>query len=177
MKVVLSGKSCSGKTDLINALSSLGYCTVQETARRLIREGLSEGSDLLPLKNFYGFELKLIREQINESKNQERIVFFDRGVFDSLAYLYYKGYSLPYDLKRDLCKVHYDKVFFLEPVKNYFADAERWEDKKTSDEIGGLIRIVYADYGYELMDLPLFSLNKKESIEKRLKAVIQSVRD
>jgi predicted ATPase len=175
MRVVLSGKSCSGKTALINALSSLGYYAVPETARRLIREGLSEGSDLLPLKNFYGFELKLIREQIKESKNQAGLVFFDRGVFDSLAYLYYKGYSLPYDLKRDLQGVHYDRVFFLEPVKNYFADAERWEDEKTSDEIGGLIRIVYADYGYELEELPLFSENKEESVKKRLKAVIQSM--
>jgi predicted ATPase len=175
MKIVLSGKSCSGKTTLINALSGLGYCTVPETARRLIREGLNEGSDLLPLKNFYGFELKLIREQIKESKNQAELVFFDRGVFDSLAYLYYKGYSLPNNLKRDLRKVHYDLVFFLEPVKNYFSDAERWEDEKTSGEIGELIRKTYIDYGYKLADLPIFSENKEESIKKRLEEIIKEL--
>ncbi len=173
MKIVITGPSCSGKTSIINALCELGYSVVPEAAREVIKKNKELGSKALPWDDFYTFELEILNKQLSQLKDIDDgdMVFFDRGIYDTIGFLIYKGFDAPH------LNVEYDLVFYLEPLNSYHNDGERWEDKDTALQIGELIRNEYLKRGFKVIDLPAYSDNKEESIKMRVQAIIDAIKE
>jgi len=89
---VVTGAPCSGKTTLLSSLEKLGYKVVPEVARTYIDNFIKNGGTV---ENLRSDELKFQEEvltqkyKIEESLNQSEVIFFDRGIPDSYAYLNY----------------------------------------------------------------------------------------
>ncbi len=177
MKVMITGPSCSGKTTLINTLKGKGFKTVGEVARELIKKGLSTNSKILPWKDFYSFELEILNKQLSivKSVNKSDLIFFDRGIHDTIGYLLYKGGKIPKAVLELPGMIKYHLVFYLRPLNNYSKDSERWEDEKTSRMLGSLIKKLYLDSGCEVIELPVFSDDKDENIKRRIKIILDKV--
>jgi predicted ATPase len=80
---------------------------------------------------------------------QARVVFFDRGIPDSFAYLSLTHDSPPPELIEVAKKVRYDHVFFLDPLPFYEQDALRAESKAEAQRIQKMIHQAYRRCGYE----------------------------
>jgi predicted ATPase len=167
---VITGSASTGKTTLVNSLLKLGYLTVPEAARVLIDEEIKNGKTIGEIrKNEAEFQKKVLDIKINVEKKlpKDRIVFFDRGIPDSVAYYQICGLDIAELLK--LCKKKtYRKIFMLEqlPVEKDYA---RVEDVETINKIQILLRKAYSDLGYEIIDIPTTSL------EKRLEMILSNI--
>jgi predicted ATPase len=84
MRVVITGGPGAGKTALLNELSRLGFATVDDTPRAIIRSRRARG--LSPRPPPLEFAEDVLRREI-ELYNQhsgDGLTFFDRGVIDAL---------------------------------------------------------------------------------------------
>jgi predicted ATPase len=167
---VITGTASTGKTTLVNSLTKLNYLTVPEAARVLIDEEIKKGKTIEEIrKNEAEFQRKVLDIKINVEKNlpKDRIVFFDRGIPDSIAYYQICGLDIAGLLK--LCKKNmYRKIFMLEqlPIEKDYA---RVEDTETINKIQILLRKAYSDLGYEIIDIPAMT------VEKRLKMILSNI--
>ena len=93
-RIVLTGGACSGKTALINHFRNCGYVVVDEAAIQVI-ESLHQLLGYQAQKDWRdnytpAFQdliwKKIIQLELAADKGAEYI-FFDRGIFDGLAYL------------------------------------------------------------------------------------------
>jgi predicted ATPase len=92
-KIALIGGPSTGKTTLINALRSKGYNCMKEISRQITLEAQEKGIEQLFLKDPLLFSEQLLlgrQKQFMEADSlNEDVVFFDRGLPDVVAYLYY----------------------------------------------------------------------------------------
>jgi predicted ATPase len=167
---VITGSASTGKTTLVNSLLKLGYLTVPEAARILIDEEIKKGKTIEEIrKNEAEFQRKVLDIKINVEKNlpKDKIVFFDRGIPDSIAYYQICGLDIVGLL--NLCKKKtYRKIFMLEqlPIEKDYA---RVEDAETLNKIQILLRKAYSDLGYEIIGIPVMT------VEKRLKMITSNI--
>lgn len=169
---IITGPPSSGKTTLINALSVQGYQTAPEIARAYLTYLLSAGE----IRQFHNrgeaalqdkiFSLKLEREQqlpVND------LIFFDRGLPDSLGY--YRYYHLNTDkILKKMRHYRYKHVFFLEGLPVIY-DNIRYEDEVTAKQLGQYIYDAYLELGYEAVKI------SPVSVEKRIEMILKIVRD
>ncbi|MEQ9508007.1 MAG: AAA family ATPase, partial [Alloalcanivorax xenomutans] len=83
--IVLSGGPGAGKTSLLQALAGLGYLTVTESGRAVIRQQRALAGDALPWRNRQAFAAAMLdrdRRQYRRYSRRGGPVFFDRGVVD-----------------------------------------------------------------------------------------------
>jgi len=167
---VVTGGSCSGKTTLLSELSKRGYRTFPEAARVLIDKGISEGKTLEEIRrDEIDFQKKVLKMklELEDKLKEDEVVFLDRGVPDTIAY--YKLYNFDFsDLLRICKKKRYEKIFFLEPLI-FEKDYARIEDKETTRKLSDLIKRVYLDLGYEVITVPVMS------VEQRAKFVLSKL--
>jgi len=167
---VITGSASCGKTTLVNSLSKMGYLSVQEAARTLIDKEIKNGKTIEEIrKDEAEFQRKVLDIKINVEKYlpKDKIVFFDRGIPDSIAYYQICGADIAELLK--LCKEKtYRKIFLLEqlPLEKDYA---RVEDIKTINKIQILLRKAYSDLGYEIVDIPAVP------VEKRLEMILSNI--
>ena len=168
-KYVITGGPGVGKSTVIKLLSDKGYMTVSETARSVIERNLKRKSDILPWKDWLGFQKEVCAKQlsIEEKLPKNRIVFLDRGCLDSLAYVKLHGGKPSEELLN--IRLDYSKVFLLEPLGDFKTDNCRKEDKKTALRIHELIKEAYA--GYELVTIPAVSP------EERVLMILNCIKD
>ncbi|TAL64783.1 MAG: ATPase [Legionella sp.] len=165
---VITGAPSSGKTTLINHLAGRGYKISPEVARDCIEHEL-----LAHHHNFAEIEQSILQQTIaNEMSDREtllphsEIIFFDRGLPDSLAY--YRFHQLDPQSVRKACEtIRYLKVFFCHGLP-LAQDPIRIEDEREAKTIGEYIYQSYADLGYELIELPALS------VEERLKIILEN---
>jgi len=169
---VITGAPSSGKTTIICQLSKIGYLTVSEAARTLIDKEISEGKKLEEIrKGELEFQRKVLKMKIEiENKlPKDRIIFFDRGIPDTIAY--YKLYEFELDIEEalKLCREKkYKKIFFLEPL-SFEKDYARTEDETTAKKLSDLIKKAYIDLGYEVVTVP------KTTVEKRINFILSNL--
>ncbi|WP_133128403.1 AAA family ATPase [Legionella nagasakiensis] len=167
---VITGAPSSGKTTLINALSVKGYRTAPEIARAYLTYLLAKHLQNFSLRRDNEtvqskiLELKLAREK---QLPPHELIFFDRGVPDSLAY--YRFYHL--DTRSIINKMslyRYAHVFFLEGLP-MIHDEIRQEDEKKAERIGEAIYNTYTELGYPVIHIP------SASVEQRLEMVLATI--
>ncbi|PWA05435.1 AAA family ATPase [Flavobacterium psychrotolerans] len=172
--IVIIGGPGTGKTTIIDTLIASGYCCYPEISREVTLEAKKQGIEQLFLENPLLFSELLLEGRKKQFKNAQNepheIVFLDRGIPDILAYMHYIGDSYPafFDAA---CKEHiYSKIFILPPWEEiYVSDDARYENYEQAKLIYYHLTETYQNYGYELIEVP------KDSVDKRILFILEQI--
>jgi len=159
---VITGAPCSGKTAVIRELGKLGYPIVHEVARAYIDERLQNGQTIARIKaDILSFERHILNKKIaiEQSLLKEKTVFLDRAVPDSIGYYILEGLD-PDDAIQKSKLWRYKNIFFFDRIP-FEKDPVRSEDDKTASRIEGLLKESYRMLGYEIIVVPLESVNAR----------------
>lgn len=158
--ILLIGGPSTGKTTLINHLKTLGYPCLEEVSREVTKKAQKEGVDQLFLEKPLLFS-KLLKdariEQFKQAATYDTdLVFIDRGIPDTVAYMDYIGQSYTPEFIED-CKAYiYDTVFILPLWKEiHETDGERYENFEQAQEIQKHLLDTYIHYGYTPIEVPI----------------------
>jgi predicted ATPase len=167
---VLTGGPSSGKTETIKALSRLGYITFPETARVYIDQEIKKGKSIEEIrKDEAEFQNKVLelKIELEEEAPRDKIVFFDRGIPDTIAYCEAHGFASQKALNVSRTK-KYKKIFFLEQL-SFEKDYARIENDAIIKKLNKLLKKCYKDLGYEVVEIPVMS------IQERVKKILSEV--
>jgi predicted ATPase len=162
-KIVIIGRSSSGKTTLINELQNRGYLTLGETAREVLEERkdfeATPEENLIRQKEIYLRQLK--REDLSRG-----LFFCDRSLIDGIAYTEHFGVDSSF-IDRDLLIGRYDLILELEK-RPFILDGVRIEkDESEANIIHEKIREKYLKLGYSLIAIPNFCEERWENARMR----------
>lgn len=159
---VVTGGPSSGKTTLLKELEKLGCITYHEAARSLIDQEMAKGKLLEEIRsNEAEFQRKVfkIKIQIEKKAPRNKIVFFDRGIPDSIAYYQICGLD-PKEVLKFCKRKIYKKIFFLEQL-SFDQDYARTEDDKTIEKLNKLLKENYKKLGYEVIEIPVMPIRDR----------------
>lgn len=160
-RYIITGGPGSGKSTLIETLQGEGYTCSAEVSRRMIIQEVAQGSSCLPWADILCFSAKVIEEMIVawDSAVSYRMMFFDRGMPDVIAYIKVAGMEVPTPLSAALNSYPYNQqVFILPPWESIFVnDTERWQSFEEASQIYEAIRETYSASGYQLIEVPKVS--------------------
>jgi predicted ATPase len=167
---VVSGGPSSGKTTLVNEMAKLGYATYPEATRFLIEKEMAQGRKLEEIQNTLELQEKVLQLQLKNEENapKDRIVFFDRAIPDGLAYTRFNKLSEAMFSGLEL-RGRYKKIFFCQPLP-FEKDRVRIEDKKWANALSRVVRQIYADLGYDIIDLA-----PTPNVSDRVKVVLKEL--
>lgn len=168
--VVITGGPSSGKSTTLEYLKTKGYLITVEMARVFIDKEIAKGKTLTEVRaDEAAFQHKVLQMKIalEERTPLEQLIFFDRGIPDSIAYSKIFERDITPILQASQ-KRRYKAVFLLEQVP-FQQDYARTEDQKKASEISKLLHEAYIELGYEVVRVPLMS------IEKRAKFILQKL--
>ena len=162
---VITGGPSSGKTTIIKALEEKGYRVVHEAARQYIDEQLARG---LTIKEMRRDELQFQREVLKRKMELEaslptnEIIFFDRGIPDSVAYYEMHGFNIYEDEKfaHVIKKCIYGKVFLLKMLA-FKKDYARVETAATAYKIHRLLKKAYDELSFEVVTVPVGTVEER----------------
>lgn len=165
-KIVLIGGPGTGKSSILNELTSRGYECMPEISREVTSEAQKKGIDQLFLTEpllFSNLLLEGREKQFKEAdQSKSNMVFFDRGIPDVHAYLEFFNTEYPsYFLEKSNTYL-YTKVFMLPPWKEiYTSDNERYESFEQAVKIYHQLKKVYQEIGYEISIVPFGSISER----------------
>lgn len=156
---VLTGGPGAGKTTLVEALRAEGFATTQEAGRAVIRQEMQGGGEALPWHDRERFAERMFEWDLasyRQAQRQAGIVFFDRGLPDTLGYLALEGLEVPAWMEEEAWRLRYNKrAFVAPPWKAIFGqDEERRQDWQVAVRTYEVMVSTYRDLGYELIELP-----------------------
>jgi predicted ATPase len=156
---VISGGPGSGKTTLLSQLAARGFRCAPEVARQIIQEQVRMDGRALPWKDREAYtEMMLQRsiESFTEHGSVPGLVFFDRGIPDTLGYARLIGLRDESAIREACRRYRYAKRVFLAPPWEaiYRTDDERKQDFAEAEHTHRLITEVYLECGYEVVELP-----------------------
>lgn len=172
---IITGGPGAGKTTLIEALRKKGFACIAEGARSIIQEQMKSGGDALPWQNVKNFKEMLLTHAIETyTKALEtihKITFFDRSIFDLIAYEQRTDSHLSLNLQEAVKKVSYNqKVFIAPPWEEIFCnDNERKQTYEEAIDVYKSIVKVYSENGFELIELP------KTDVESRAIFIVNAI--
>ncbi|SFC64656.1 Predicted ATPase [Parapedobacter composti] len=166
---VITGGPGVGKTTLLNKLAQTGYLTIEEEARRIIKEQMAIGGNGLPWKNKIAYAQLMLDASV---KTFEKIssngflppVFFDRGILDAVCYMRMENISLSKDVIEIVGKCRYNKkVFMLPPwAEIYETDTERRQSWKEAVFTFEKMKETYLLYDYQVIEVPKGSVSIRQ---------------
>lgn len=162
---VITGAPSSGKTTIIDLLKDKSCNVVHEMARIYLNEEMQKGKTLEEIrKNEVNFQEKVLDLKIDYEKDlpKNEVIFFDRAIPDSYAYLKLYGVSDDSLLKKSLNNSHYKKVFLLDFLE-YKKDYARIETQEQQKQIHDLLRESYNKTNADIIEVPIMS--PKERVE------------
>ncbi|MGB3537254.1 MAG: AAA family ATPase [Mesorhizobium sp.] len=156
---VLTGGPGSGKTTLIKALRAEGFATTEEAGRGVIREAMQSDEKALPWLDRERFAERMFEWELSSYRQAERetgVVFFDRGLPDTLGYLRLEGLPVPNWMEEQPWRLRYNgRVFVAPPWKEIFGpDEERRQSWEVAVRTYETMVYTYEDLGYTLTELP-----------------------
>lgn len=166
--IAIVGGPGTGKTSVIKELQSRGYNTIKEAAREEIDEALAGGKTIEEIRsNPEEFQLAIVRRKIrNENewlkRTDQEVVFVDRGMQDTWAYLTFENLSIARELEGIMNSHKYHKVFLLEELDNYDGeDYARTESPEEATKIHKLTEQAYKRYGMAIEVVPNMSVRER----------------
>ena len=170
MKIVITGGAYSGKTSLINELSKQGFNVFHESSFEYITElnnnmGV-EQQKKWRFENFDKFIVEVGKRQILMEKNilsLEKPVFFDRGIYDCIAYCKVVGITPPEKLIEMAKGVKYDFIFLCDTLSDFDIreNTGRISDRNRSIKAKDLIEKTYKEYGFKVVHVKEMVLEKR----------------
>ena len=160
---VLTGGPCAGKTTLLQALKDRGYRVIYEAARDIIERELQKGRMLEDIRrNERSFQEDVLREKMARERevSKNELLFFDRGIPDSLAYYYFFQIPIDAELKEALESSSYKKVFLLDML-DYVQDNTRTETSEEAHRIHALLEQSYRDLHIPLICVPVLPVPER----------------
>ena len=160
---VITGGPCAGKTTLIKELEKRGYRVAQEAARTYIELELARGKTLAEIrKDEVAFQHALIPMKVAAQQElpTNEVVFLDRGMHDSVAYLALAGVHDDPILIEPLTQSRYRGVFLLDLLP-YVKDDARTEDAAGAKHVHGLLEKAYRDAGFKIIRVPVMNVKKR----------------
>ena len=164
-RVVITGGPGFGKTSIIDELESRNYTCFHEVSRKIIKEQLNSGGDILPWKDLSRFSDILFESRIKQFQQATTgdFVFFDRGIPDILAYMQKDNLKISSDFVKKTIECKYFTTIFIVPPwqEIYRNDAERMEDYTTAELLHEMISATYMKLGYKIVVLPKVSVSER----------------
>lgn len=165
--VVITGGPGSGKSTLIAHLAAAGLSTMPEGGRAIIREQVAIGGSALPWADRAAFAEHMLTWELrswHEAQGMAGPVLFDRSIMDVIAYLLLCDLPVPPHLHRAAGQYRYRGQVFIAPFWPgiYAQDAERKQTVAEAEAQYHMLSRVYADHGYDLLPLPLASVEERE---------------
>ncbi|MFV0580984.1 MAG: AAA family ATPase [Parabacteroides gordonii] len=172
---VITGGPGTGKTSLIEELERSGFKAVEEVAREIIKEQMQQGGEALPWKDTALYTELMLERSIDSylaNAGNDGILFFDRGIPDTLAYAALIGLPDKENIEQAVAKYRYSKqVFILPPWEDiYCTDKERKQLFNEAIDTYYVMKEVYEKAGYTLIEIP------KIPVTERRDFVIDSIR-
>ncbi len=180
-RIVITGGPGTGKTSVIKNLEEKGYFCFHEVIRDLTLEAKKQGdpnnfvtNPLAFVDDPFSFNQHLLQARLSHYKEgnnyKNKIVFYDRGIPDVLAYMRYFGQPYPKHFI-DLCRENrYDRVIVLPPWEAIYAtDEERMETFQEAKDIHNELLATYEEFQYPSIMVP------KGSVEERTDFIITKV--
>lgn len=158
-KHLLIGGPSTGKSSVLDALSSAGFHCFEEVSRDVTLQARKLGIEHLFLNDPLRFSEMLLEGRIRQFKDAEslptRHVFIDRGIPDVTAYMDHFNEDYPIKFKKANFSYVYDKVFLF-PIWNdiYTQDNERFEDLELAKGLQDALINTYRELGYDLIEIP-----------------------
>ncbi|MEP3279635.1 MAG: AAA family ATPase [Stappiaceae bacterium] len=157
--IVLSGCSGGGKSTLLGELERRGFQVMPEAGRRVVRDAIETGKDVLPWHNPTGFSLSAARlaerDYQNALKSGEETIF-DRAIIDLVAYLTMLSLPIPDALTNTFFECRYATTVFMTPpwLEIFCQDTERQKSfDEAIREYDHLLQF-YGDQGYRPAIVP-----------------------
>lgn len=168
--IVITGCSGGGKSTLIDMLDQMGYTTMPEAGRIIVKEQIETKGENLPWVNQMGFCNLLIEKSIDFYKKalaiinaKDGIIFFDRSFLDAISY--YQTYAEKnVNLYDDLIEKFKfsNPVFMTPPWKDIFSeDSERKHDFQSAVSEYNRLKDFYPKLGYSVIDIPKMPADKR----------------
>lgn len=172
---IITGGPGAGKTTLLETLTEQGFPHVPEVARKIIREQVSQNGDALPWANIPAYtHLMLSRsvESFEQHQKQESVLFFDRGIPDTLAYAHLTHQPILLELQHAVQAFRYNtQVFILPPWSEiYKTDSERRQSYQEAIETYDIMFATYQQLGYTPIIVP------KGTPEERAEFVVNALK-
>lgn len=171
--VILTGGPGGGKTTLIEALQRQGYPCVGEVGRAVIQEQVESGGDALPWADKEKFKQKMFEAQLKayQTSHDEKVVFFDRGLLDTLAYAKLEGLEITDEMVRLGQETRFHSMVFITPPwkEIYQNDEERKQDFEEAIRTYEHMVAIYQEYDYTVVDFP------KDTVEKRISFMLEKL--
>lgn len=171
---IITGGPGMGKTAVIAALGKLGYITVPETGRDIIRQQVAEGGQALPWANREAFARLMFEQSLRDYQRQpygNGPVFFDRGIADTIGYLELCGLPVPEEMQRAAALYRFNQIVFITPpwLSIYEQDKERKQSFEEAVLTYESMVKVYSRLEYRLVQLP------QATVQERAAFILDSI--
>ncbi len=159
---LLTGGPGSGKSTVLNTLEDMGYHTVQEVARTIIRNQIKTNGDALPWKNISRYIYLMLSRSITDFEEFIHIntpCFFDRGIIDTLGFCHLINLPVPRKLTEAARKYRYNSKVFVFPFwkEIYTNDSERVQNTAEAEQTFFTLKETYENLGYQTIVVPFLS--------------------
>jgi predicted ATPase len=170
---IITGGPGVGKTNLLRELQARNLRCTSEIAREIIKEQVLVNGEALPWRNRELYLTRMFEGSIESYRKNgvqnDQVIFFDRGIPDSLTYAQLIGSNTSTHIEFYARNFRYNpKVFFLPPWRAiYETDEERKQDWEEAVMTSNLNYQVYQQLGYTLVEVP------KDKVQARADFVLQ----
>ena len=180
-RIVITGAPGTGKTTVIKSLENSGYYCFHEIIRTMTLEAkkLQRPNTMLSnpidfVDDSLAFNRALLQgrlEQFKQAGNlKEKILFYDRGIPDVLAYMDYFGQEYGKEFTEVSISNRYDQVFILPPWEEiYVQDNERLESYSQAVDLHVHLEETYRSLGYNIVEVPF------GTVQQRLNFIINRI--
>jgi predicted ATPase len=156
---VISGGPGSGKTTLLNELETRGYTIAPEVARLIIREQVQSAGTALPWQDREAYTRLMLRGSIAsyiEHASSPTVVFFDRGIPDTLGYARLIELRDDFSIHEACDRFRYASSVFLCPPweEIYETDSERKQDLAEAVRTYHFLKMIYEECRYQVLEVP-----------------------